>query len=132
MRAWAQSSERKGSLMTSLEITRKEPVHFRVRATGPHPLPEYPFQLHLDIEYLNHPTAPRYLAITPVEFEEYGDGIEEAIDTQAVYEVSWDYPELPDSSANPKDTTINRLLNALRDRQIVRPNASEMGDMKGQ
>jgi hypothetical protein len=110
--------------MASLEITREEPVHFRVRATGPHPLPEYPFQLHLEIEYLNHPTAPRYLAITPSEFEEYAEAIEEAITNQAVYKVSWDYPETPDSPSDAKDTTIHRLLNALRDRRTV---AAEAG-----
>ena len=80
----ANSSLREGAHMASLEITRKEPVHFRVRATGPHPLPEYPFQLHLEIEYLDHPTAPRYLAITPSEFEEYAEAIEEEIVSKAV------------------------------------------------
>ena len=111
--------------MSSLQITRKEPVHFRVRGTGPHPLPEYPFQLHLEIDYLNHPTAPPTLAISPWEFEEYGDAIQDAISTQAVYEVSWEYPDVPDVPPKRNDTNIDRVLNALRDRRIVTPESDD-------
>jgi hypothetical protein len=75
--------------------------------------------LELAVEYLNHPTAPRSLMVSPSEFELHGEAIRDAIASQAVYEVSWDYPDVPEFLSKPKDSTLDRLLNAIIDRKIV-------------
>lgn len=108
--------------VSGMKISREEPVHFRVLGIGPSPLGQplsQPGELRLEVEYLNHRTAPRLIPVQPAEFATYREAIQEAIDSRAVYSVDWNYPEIPASPPRFKDSAFDRLLNALRDKNIV-------------
>jgi hypothetical protein len=99
-------------------------VRFRVNSFEPNPLPaplgrpgEWLLAVHLDMpgdrRHINYPMMFN-------EFEPHLDAIREAIETQSLYWVDWDFSSqpnlLPDGRTNSAD---RRVLQALSNRQIV-------------
>src|SRR5215217_5029011 len=99
-------------------------VRFRINSFEPNPLPaqlsrpgEWVLAVHVDMpddhSHINYPMMPE-------EFEPHLDAIREAVRTQDVYWVDWDFDHeprnLPDGRINSAD---RRVLQALSNRQIV-------------
>src|SRR4051812_18399940 len=105
----------------SMKLTREEPVHFRIRGVGPHPIVpplSAPGEFFLDIEYLNYPGAPSW-PIRPDELEPYRGAVEEAIRSRQVYWVDWSAIPLAAFQPARSATLVDRLLRAVAAGQTV-------------
>ncbi len=105
------------------DVTPPGTTHFRVAAVERFSLPDPVKQHHimLRVEYLNPEDRLRgaTFELSPEWYLPYRDVIDEAILTQEVYWVDWDYSQTPGYPLRHGDTVAQRLLGAIRDRQIV-------------
>lgn len=113
----------------SRQISQEEPVHFRVNSFAPNTLPaplsrpgEWVLDVHLDMphrkEHLN-------FHLMPDEFTPYQDAIQEALRTQNLYWVDWNFENRSAMAGFPTDSTDRRLLQALENRQIIAEEAQQ-------
>ena len=104
-------------------ITQRDPVHFRVTELAPLPVAEAtrPGWLVLSVAFLNKDDGLPGMKspIPPQWYQPYLEAIEEAIRSQQIYWVDWDYTNAPDFPPRLSDNTVQRLLRAIGDRQIV-------------
>ena len=99
------------------ETVPNAPVHFRVLRFGPSPLPTgEEFVLH--VEYVNRPGGIRF-GLSRGAVAPYLDAINEASRTHATYWVGWDQSRTPVRPGHADTSTSGRLLDALRNHQVV-------------
>jgi hypothetical protein len=109
--------------VSGYKIGQEEPVHFRINSFDPNPVPapmsrpgERLLAVHVDMphrrEHINFPMLPD-------QFTPYLEAIEEAIRTQDLYWVDWNYENMGAFDHRPQDSTDWRVLRALADRQMV-------------
>lgn len=112
-------------MVTTTTITQADPVRFRVREYGPNPFPQLasPGRVILSIARIDTPGINFEMLLG--QFLPYRDAVDEAIRTQAVYWVDWDYSTTPTFPPRMYDSTLDRLLNAIQDRQLVPPDADQ-------
>ncbi len=106
--------------LTTRSLSQEEPVHFRVAGVQPHPVSPHPpgHEIVLTIEYVNKPGILN-VGMRTEQYVPYRDVVQDAIKSQAVYWVDWDYSKTPNWLPRMNDSTLDRLFRAIADRQIV-------------
>ncbi len=112
----------KGACMsiTTKSLSQEEPVHFRVAGVQPNPISPHPTsnEIVLTIEYVNKPET-LHIGMRTEQYVPHRDMLQDAIKSQAVYWVDWDYSKTPNWPPRRNDSTLDRLFRAIADRQIV-------------
>jgi hypothetical protein len=109
----------RGNMAGPENVAQEASVYFRVQWIDPHPLGEdYPSEkVVLSIEPIGQ---PRVLFVTsPERYEPCHDAVTEAIKSQAVYWVQLDRSKMSNVSPHLNESTLDRLLDAIKNRQIV-------------
>ena len=106
--------------ITTLNITQEEPVHFRITGIQPNPIAPHSRsnEIVLSVSYVNKPGGIHF-GMSTEHYLPYRDILTEAIDSQAVYWVDWDYSKTPSWPPRMNDSTLDRLLRAVESRQFV-------------
>ena len=104
---------------TPMTVSHEAPRHFRVRDITPNPLSTSALdQLILSIGYADKP-GTIYFSMSVDVLAPYREPLHEAITAQAVFWVNWHYPDSQLWPANSHGSTLDRLLEAVRNRQVV-------------
>jgi hypothetical protein len=120
-RTFLKRSVRKETSMqpTPMTVSHEAPLHFRVRDITPNPLSTSPLdQLNLSIAYADKP-GTIYFSTSVDVLAPYREALHDAITAPAVYWVNWHYPDSQLWPAEPRDSTLDRLLDAVRNQQVV-------------
>jgi hypothetical protein len=104
---------------TPMTVSHEAPLHFWVRDIAPNPLSTSLLdQLILSIAYADKP-GTIYFSTSVDVLAPYREPLHEAITEQAVFWVNWHYPDSQLWPAKPHDSTLDRLLEAIRNQQVV-------------
>src|SRR5215831_16364600 len=97
--------------VTTVKITQKEPVHFRVRSIEPHPVPAHlrsPWdELLLSIDRIGQ--AGINFGLSREQYAPYHEAVTEAVATQQVYWVDLDYSNTTNWPPSLDDATSDRF-----------------------
>lgn len=101
-------------------LSQEEPVRFRVESFGPNMtinrmMPAEP----MIVSFRFRDGAGRIIGVTPGQIAPYEESLRDAVDSRVTYWVEALDSDLPTSTLKRHDTILYRLLNAVRDRQIV-------------
>lgn len=113
-------------MVTTTNITQAEPVHFRVQEVSPHPFPQLARSETVVLRIVRAGKGGGInFEMSLRQFLPYRDAVEEAIRSGALYWVDWDYSKTPTFPPPMNDTTLDRLLKAIKDRQFVRSDTDD-------
>jgi hypothetical protein len=118
--SWRRSVRRESGMQpTPMTVSLEDPLRFRVRDITPNPLSTSPLdQLILSIAYADKP-GTIYFSMSVDVLAPYREALQEAITAQAILWVNWHYPDSQLWPAKPHDSTLDRLLEAVRNQQVV-------------
>jgi hypothetical protein len=108
-----------GMQPTPMTVSHETPLHFRVRDITPNPLSTSSLdQIILSIAYADKP-GTIYFSTSVDVLAPYRQALQEAITAPAVYWVNWHYPDSQLWPPTPHDSTLDRLLEAVKNQQVV-------------
>lgn len=112
-------------MVRATNITQKEPIQFRVEWVDLHLFgPNAPSDgLMVRIQPMGQPASTFFMS--RATYEPYREAVAEAIASQAVYWVDWYFPEASALSPRRDDSPRDRLLQAIKNQQIVRTEEEE-------
>ena len=106
-------------MVRATDTTQADPVHFRVQGVDFHPFgSDAPSEgLVLRIKPIGQPASTFFLS--QATYEPYREAVAEAIASQAVYWVAWHFPEASALSPRLDESPLGRLLEAIKNHQLV-------------